>query len=208
MEEYRTLGGYGRAEIEEKRSIFIGSADFVETEDEAVAFINRIRAEFPDARHNVYAYLLREGAKTRYSDDKEPQGTAGMPVLEVLRKSNCLDAVIVVTRYFGGILLGAGGLARAYTEAAAAAVRAAGPVLRSPCVSFAFSSPYSDYERYRALLASQGAILGEPEFGADVTVRYTVKEKAMQAVAEKLYDASLGRITPKKCGEGWENLPI
>ena len=208
MEEYRTLGGYGRAEIEEKRSVFIGSADFVQTENEAVAFINRIRAEFPDARHNVYAYLLREGAKTRYSDDKEPQGTAGMPVLEVLRKSNCLDAVIVVTRYFGGILLGAGGLARAYTEAAAAAVQTAGLVLRSPCLSFAFSSTYGDYERYRALLTSLGVLLGEPEFGADVTVRYTVKESEAPLVAEKLYDASFGRITPQKCGEGWQSLPI
>ncbi len=208
MEEYRTLGGYGRAEIEEKRSVFIGSADFVQSEDEAVAFINRIRAEFPDARHNVYAYLLREGAKTRYSDDKEPQGTAGMPVLEVLRKSNCLDAVIVVTRYFGGILLGAGGLARAYTEAAAAAVRAAGPVLRSPCLSFSFSSPYGEYERYRALLSSLGVLLGEPEFGADVTVRYTVKETEAPLVLEKIYDASFGKITPKKCGEGWQSIPL
>ena len=113
MTEYHTIAGYGRDQIEEKRSVFIGSADFVTTEEEAVAFINRIRGEFPDARHNVYAYLLNEGAKTRYSDDKEPQGPAGIPVLEVLRKNECLDAVIVVTRYFGGILLGAGGLARA-----------------------------------------------------------------------------------------------
>lgn len=208
MEEYRTLNGYGRAEIEEKRSVFIGSADFVESEADAVAFINRIRSEFPDARHNVYAYLLRDGAKTRYSDDKEPQGTAGMPVLEVLRKSSCLDAVVVVTRYFGGILLGAGGLARAYTEAAAAAVRAAGLVLRTPCVSFSFSSPYGEYERYRALLASLGVLLDEPEFGADVTVRYTTREADAAAVIAKIYDTSYGKITPCKCGEGWQNLKI
>ena len=208
MTEYRTLGGYGRAEIEEKRSVFIGSADFVTSEEEAVAFIGRIRAEFPDARHNVYAYLLREGAKTRYSDDKEPQGTAGMPVLEVLRKSSCLDAVVVVTRYFGGILLGAGGLARAYTEAAVAAVSAAGLVLRSPCEEYAFSCSYGEYERCRALLEGMGVMLGEPSFGADVTVRYTARATEAPLVAEKLFDASNGRLVPQKCGDGWQMLPI
>lgn len=208
MTEYRTIMGYGRAEIEEKRSIFIGSADFVTTEDEAIAFINRIRSEFPDARHNVYAYLLNEGAKTRYSDDREPQGTAGIPVLEVLRKNECRDAVIVVTRYFGGILLGAGGLARAYTEAAAAALHAAGHVLRTPCEEYSFTCPYADYEKCRALLETLGVMLGEPEFGADVLVRYTVRASAAGAIADKIFDSTYGRISPKKCGEGWEKIKI
>lgn len=208
MTEYRTIAGYGRDQIEEKRSVFIGSADFVTTEEEAIAFINRIRSEFPDARHNVYAYLLNEGAKTRYSDDKEPQGTAGIPVLEVLRKNECLDAVIVVTRYFGGILLGAGGLARAYTEAAVAALRAAGHVVRTPCEEYSFSCTYAEYERCRALLESLGVMLGEPTFGADVLVRYTVRASEAPLIAEKLFDASYGRISPKKCGEGWEKIRI
>ena len=208
MTEYRTIAGYGRDRIEEKRSVFIGSADFVTTEDEAIAFINRIRNEFPDARHNVYAYLLNEGSKTRYSDDKEPQGTAGIPVLEVLRKNECLDAVIVVTRYFGGILLGAGGLARAYTEAAAAALNAAGHVVRTPCEEYSFFCPYADYEKCRALLETLGVMLGEPEFGAEVLVRYTVRANMARMIAEKLFDATYGRISPSKCGEGWEKIRL
>ena len=156
----------------------------------------------------MYAYLLREGAKTRYSDDKEPQGTAGIPVLEVLRKNGCLDTVIVVTRYFGGILLGAGGLARAYTEAAAAAVRAAVPVLRRPCHTYSFSCAYGEYERLTRLLEQSGTQLGEPAFGAAVTVTYTIPAGEAPAIAHKLCDASGGRITPEKIGEGWQNIAI
>ena len=208
MTEYRTIAGFGRDQIEEKRSVFIGSADFVTTEEDAITFINTIREEFPDARHNVYAYLLNEGSKTRYSDDKEPQGTAGIPVLEVLRKNECLDAVIVVTRYFGGILLGAGGLARAYTEAAAAALKDAGHVVRTPCEEYVFSCPYADYEKCRALLESLGVMLGEPEFGADVRVRYTVRAGEARFIADKLFDSTYGRITPVKCGEGWEKIKL
>ena len=208
MTEYKTVDGYGRAEIEEKRSIFIGSADFVTTEEDAVAFVNRIRSEFPDARHNVYAYLLREGAKTRYSDDKEPQGTAGIPVLEVLRKNGCLDTVIVVTRYFGGILLGAGGLARAYTVAAAAALNAAGRVLRRPAYTYGFFCPYGEYQRCEGLLSRFGAVLEDPVFGAEVEMRYTVSAEEAPLVIERLSDATNGRIIPHKVGEGWQKLSL
>ena len=208
MTEYKTVGGYGRAEIEEKRSIFIGSADFVTTDEEAVAFISRIRAEFPDARHNVYAYLLRAGAKTRYSDDREPQGTAGIPVLEVLRKNACLDTVIVVTRYFGGILLGAGGLARAYTEAAAAALSAAGRILRRPALTFGFSCPYAEYQRCEYLLTQYGASLEEPLFGAEVEMRYTVSAAEAEAINARLSDATNGRIRPNRVGEGWQRIDL
>ncbi len=206
MTEYRTVNGFGRAEIEEKRSIFIGSADFVTTEEEAVSFIERIRAEFPDARHNVYAYLLREGAKTRYSDDREPQGTAGLPVLEVLRKNACLDTVIVVTRYFGGILLGAGGLARAYTDAAAVALTAAGRILRRPALTFGFSCSYAEYPRCEYLLAQRGAVLEAPEFSADVMMKYTVPATEAEAIAARLHDATNGKILPRKIGEGWQKI--
>ena len=208
MEAYRTIAGYGRAEIEEKRSIFIGSADFVTTEEEAVAFVSRIRAEFPDARHNVYAYLLREGAKTRYSDDREPQGTAGLPVLEVLRKNVCLNVAIVVTRYFGGILLGAGGLVRAYTEAAAAALQAAGHVLCTPCATYRFPCPYGEYQRLSRILEGCGVILGEAEFGAEVSLTYTVSFQEAERVVHEIFEASNGRIVPQKTGEGWQKLPL
>lgn len=208
MSEYRTVNGYGRDQLEEKRSVFIGSADFVTTEEEAVAFISRIREEFPDARHNVYAYLLREGAKTRYSDDKEPQGTAGMPVLEVLRKNECFDTVVVVTRYFGGILLGAGGLARAYTEAAALALSAAGRVLRRPCLRYGFRCSYNEFQRCSRLLEMCGALLDEPTFGADVEVTFTIPEREADRVNLQLSELTNGRIIPKKLGETWQKVPI
>ena len=208
MSEYRTVRGEGRAEIEEKRSIFIGSAAFVTSEEEAWAFIERIRAEFPDARHNVYAYLLREGSKTRYSDDKEPQGTAGIPVLEVLRKNECLDCVIVVTRYFGGILLGAGGLARAYTEAAVAALGAAELVLRRTASLYGFSCGYAEYPRLRQLLEKSGATVGEPTFGADVEVTYSIPAHEAERLLLEIRDHSGGKITPEKHGEDWEKVAI
>ncbi|MBQ2719217.1 MAG: YigZ family protein [Clostridia bacterium] len=208
MTEYRTLLGEGRAEIEEKRSVFIGSAAFVTTEEEAVAFINRIRAEFPDARHNVYAYLLREGAKTRYSDDKEPQGTAGIPVLEVLRKNGCLDAVIVVTRYFGGILLGAGGLARAYTEAAAAAVRAAVPVLRRPAIEYTLTCSYAEYPRLCQLIERFGGAPKEPCFAADVTLSYTIPEKDADRLLAEFTEVTGGKVLPRRGKEDWEKVPV
>ena len=208
MAEYRTVSGYGRAEFEEKRSVFIGSCDFVTTEDEATAFVKRIREEFPDARHNVYAYLLREGAKTRYSDDREPQGTAGLPILDVLRKNECYDTVIVVTRYFGGILLGTGGLVRAYTESAVAALSAAGQVLRRPALTFSFSCSYAEYPKCERFLKTAGVTLGEPLFGAEVTVTYTVPEAEALLLSERLFDETSGRIVPRKIGEGWQRIAI
>ena len=124
-EEYRTLHSSSQDEFTEKRSRFIGYACPVTTEDEALAFIAKIKKQHWDAKHNVYAYVLRDWQIRRYSDDGEPQGTAGIPVLDVLIKGDVTDAVIVVTRYFGGILLGGGGLVRAYGHAASIAVRAA-----------------------------------------------------------------------------------
>ena len=116
MTEYRTVKAFGSAEFTEKRSRFIGWCQPVQTQEEAVAFVENIRSRHWDATHNVYAYRLRDGQLQRYSDDGEPQGTAGMPVLDVLQKSNLVDVVVVATRYFGGILLGGGGLVRAYSH--------------------------------------------------------------------------------------------
>ena len=125
MEDYRTLLGQGTGEYEEKHSRFIGLAQFADTEEKALAVLNGVRAGNRTARHNVYAYVLREGNRTRYSDDGEPAKTAGLPVLEAIRHAGLTDCVVVVTRYFGGILLGTGGLVRAYTQAAKLALEAA-----------------------------------------------------------------------------------
>ena len=120
MRDYTTIQGMATAEIEEKRSRFIANVSFADTEEKALAFLASVRAQHRTARHNVYAYVLREGGRMRYSDDGEPAKTAGLPVLESIQHAGLTDCVVVVTRYFGGILLGTGGLVRAYTAAASA----------------------------------------------------------------------------------------
>ena len=125
MESYITVKDESEFEYEDRKSVFIGKARPVKTEAEALEFLSCVKKQYPDARHHVYAYVLRENSIMRFSDDREPQGTAGMPVLDVIRKNSCTDVAIVVTRYFGGTLLGTGGLVRAYTSAAAGALNAA-----------------------------------------------------------------------------------
>ena len=125
MQPYTTILEFARFEYEEKKSVFIGEAAPVETESDALAFIESAKKRYPDAKHHVYAYVLRENSIMRFSDDKEPQGTAGMPTLDVIRKRNCTDTIVVVTRYFGGTLLGTGGLVRAYTAATVGALEKA-----------------------------------------------------------------------------------
>lgn len=196
MIEYCTLAGHARAEYEEKRSVFIADAFRVTTEEEALAQIRAIREEFSDARHTVYAYLLREGQKTRYSDDREPQGTAGLPVLDVLRKNACTDALVTVTRYFGGILLGTGGLCRAYTAAAVAAVEKAGIATAVPHSFYGFSCGYGEYDRYLALLRANRATLKETQFSDRVTVFYSIPIREEAALAAALCEASAGKLQP------------
>ncbi|MEF9924993.1 MAG: YigZ family protein [Raoultibacter sp.] len=147
MEFYTTIRDRATAEIVEKKSRFIASVAHVETEAEALAFLEEIRATHRMARHNVYAYLLREGGRIRYSDDGEPQKTAGMPTLEVLRHAQLVDVIVVVTRYFGGVLLGTGGLVRAYTRAAQAGLAAAEVVCISRCVDVVVRLPYALYDQ-------------------------------------------------------------
>ncbi|MBO4501532.1 MAG: YigZ family protein [Clostridia bacterium] len=147
MEAYLSLCAAADAEFTERKSVFIGFAAPVTTEQEALEYIASRRKRYADATHNVYAYILRENNICRFSDDGEPHGTAGLPVLDVLRKEGVTDAVVVVTRYFGGILLGAGGLVRAYTASAKQAIDAAGRAEWAVCTHFAVSSDYSDHQK-------------------------------------------------------------
>ena len=142
-----TLAKNVSCEMEEKKSIFIGHATPVRNEDEARAFIESKRREYHDATHNCYAYLLNNGAVARYSDDGEPSGTAGVPILNVVKMSGATDLAVVVTRYFGGILLGAGGLVRAYTSAAKIAVDASGLAVFEEYSLAKITVTYSDYQR-------------------------------------------------------------
>ena len=156
MDQYRTVKNEAEDEFVERRSRFIGRVKPVKTEEDAVSFIRACKSKYWDASHNVYAYSLREGSVRRYSDDGEPQGTAGVPVLEVLQKSGVTDLVVVVTRYFGGVLLGAGGLVRAYSDATAQALARASRVLVTRRHLWDVRVPVAQVSRLEADLRSRG----------------------------------------------------
>ena len=163
MADYKTIRGTSTFEYEEKRSRFIATAAFADTEEKALAVLNAVRAANRTARHNVYAYVLQNG-RTRYSDDGEPAKTAGTPVLETIGHAGVADVIVVVTRYFGGILLGTGGLVRAYTASAAAALDAAQVVTVRACVRCCVTVEYGLYERAMLLISGAGAQAEEPVF--------------------------------------------
>lgn len=190
MAQYQTIAGQARFEYEEKRSRFIGQAAFAATEQDALAFLNRVRAENRTARHNVYAYVLREGGRTRYSDDGEPAKTAGTPVLEAIGHAGLTDVIVVVTRYFGGILLGTGGLVRAYTAAAAGALQAAEIVTVQQIVDCSLRLPYPLFESAQRMILQSGARLAEPVFDDAVTLSWQ-----MPAGTEAALCAALSELT-------------
>ena len=200
MEDYRTIRGTAVGEYEEKKSRFIAQLSFADSEEAAVAFLEKVRAENRTARHNVYAYRLREGNRERYSDDGEPAKTAGTPALEVLQHSGLTDLIVVVTRYFGGILLGAGGLVRAYSHACSLALEAAGVVTMAPCAAMELTVDYSYYERVNNLLADHGARVQNADFGAAVTLAYTMEETRLPAFAAALTELSGGKYAPTQTG--------
>ena len=201
MEEYKTLRAPASDEFTEKRSRFIGYAQPVSTQVEAAAFIERIKKQHHDATHNVFAYLLREGQLERYSDDGEPQGTAGIPVLDVLRKQGVTNCAVVVTRYFGGILLGAGGLVRAYSHAAAIALGKAGIVTMAHCAILDIACDYSFYGKLAVCIPEWGGIVEDTQFGGAVTVRVRIHATLVDSFCAKLTDASTGRFQAVQTGE-------
>ncbi|MBQ7125381.1 MAG: YigZ family protein [Clostridia bacterium] len=188
-----TLGKEASAELVEKKSVFIGYSKPIESEEEALEFIAKIKKKHSDARHNVYAYMLRNGAVARYSDDGEPQGTAGIPVLDIIRKGGFCDAVIVVTRYFGGILLGAGGLVRAYSSAAKLAVDASGVVVYDTFKEISLSCSYQDHGKLTVLLASSNIINDGIDYSDSVTVNIAIPEEDFDAFSEKAAEITAGR---------------
>jgi len=193
MESYKTIEGTASAEYEEKKSRFIGQVAHVETEDEAVAFLNGIRAANPQARHNVYAYELRAGNRVRYSDDGEPARTSGMPTLEVIQHAELKDVICVTTRYFGGTLLGTGGLVRAYTKAAQDAFGAARVVTFAECVDLVVSVGYPLYDQLSHWLSDQGIQVLSTDFAGDVAVEVRVpaaEAAAVQAAITELTHAT------------------
>ena len=189
-----TLKTEAQASFTEKKSEFIGFAAPCSEESEALKYIRRIRKEHSAARHHVYAYTFTENHITRYSDDGEPQGTGGLPVLDVLKKQEITDACIVVVRYFGGILLGAGGLVRAYAHGAKIAVDAAGRSIKRIWTNVYLPCPYSWYERIRLEVAAFGGMIRETQFGADVELDLLLPEEQTQGFLERVTDLSAGTI--------------
>lgn len=181
------------AEFVERRSRFIGHVFRTETEEEALACLKRMRENYWDATHNVYAYIICDGA-TRFSDDGEPGGTAGMPVLQVLQREEIFNVTCVVTRYFGGILLGAGGLVRAYAHSAKIALDAAGRSVKQVWTKVYLPCPYSWFERIKLEVAAFGGVIENTDFGADVSFDLLLPEAQVQPFLDRVLDASAGTI--------------
>ncbi|MBR6995219.1 MAG: YigZ family protein [Ruminococcus sp.] len=203
---YLTISENAKASFIEKRSEFIGYIAPVKTNDEAVAFINSIKAEHRKARHNVYAYILREDNISRYSDDGEPQGTAGVPVLDVLKKRGLTDVCVVVTRYFGGILLGGGGLVRAYSHAASLACDAAHIMDMCLCHRLKITADYGMYGKISYLLPNFDTITVNSDFGSDVTLDILVLSERLDALKKELTEATNGTAAIEDCGELYEDF--
>lgn len=195
--EYQTIRAFAEDTFIEKRSKFICAAAPAATEEEALRFLAGRRERYWDATHTVYAYRLREGNLSRYSDDGEPQGTGGVPMLEVVRKEGLVDVVVAVTRYFGGTLLGAGGLVRAYSGGASLALRAAERVIMAPCAEAEIRMDYSWYGTVSKLLPKHGAELLDSGFAEDVTLRFLIREDCLSLFEAELQEATAARVAPR-----------
>ena len=207
MEEYLIPTGFGEAEFVEKKSRFIGRIWCVETEEEALARIQEMKKQHYDATHNCWAYIIHGGA-VRFSDDGEPGGTAGMPMLQVLQREGLNNVVCVVTRYFGGILLGAGGLVRAYTKGAKIAVDAAGMSMKRVWTVVYLPCPYSFYERVKLEVEAFGGIIRNTDFGAEVELELLFPEAQTQSFLDRLTDMTAGTVEAMEIGQEYRAFPF
>ena len=193
------------SEFVEKRSRFISHIWPVETEEQAQQCIKNMKAKYYDARHNCWCYLLQEGGVVRYSDDGEPQGTAGQPMLNVFQRQEVWNVCCVVTRYFGGVLLGAGGLTRAYTKGASDALTAAGIARMGLWTLWDVPCTYPLLERMKLEVAATGGVVRDAEYGADITLRTAFPAGAAETFQRRLTELSAGSLTMTAAGE--EFLP-
>ena len=207
MEEYLVPTDFGEDEFYEKNSHFIGRLWPVETEEAALEKIQEMKKQHYDATHNCWAYIIRDGA-VRFSDDGEPGGTAGMPMLQVLQREGLYNCVCVVTRYFGGILLGAGGLVRAYTKGAKIAVDAAGKSMKRVWSCLYVPCPYTFYERVKLETAAWGGIIRSTEFGAEVELEILVPEAQAQPFLDRLIDMSAANVEGMETGREYRAFPV
>lgn len=184
-----------KIEFVERKSVFIGFSTFVENEEQALEIIKQKKKEYSDATHNVYAYVIGDTI-ARYSDDNEPQGTAGMPVLNSIRMSGITDVLVVVTRYFGGILLGAGGLVRAYSAAASMALDAGGTKVYEEYSVYNLKISYSDYGKINTELSNVDAIIDNTEFADDVSIDFAIRADISESFEKRIIDLFAGRVVP------------
>lgn len=193
METYKTILNEASDSFIEKKSKFIGHVKPVTTEEDALDFIKKIKSEYWDATHNVYAYVLRDGGVMRYSDDGEPQGTAGIPVLDVIQKSGIVDAVVVVTRYFGGTLLGGGGLVRAYSHSASIGIAAGVPVTMCRCMLLSLRCDYNRYTKAQDIIESLGGVIDDTVFDDAVTIAFHITDENYNKLKPKIADLTNGQ---------------
>lgn len=198
---YKTVYGMGNAEIVEKKSRFIASVKPVATEDEAIAFVNEIKTKYRDAKHNVYAYVVSKNNISRFTDDGEPSGTAGAPVLDVILKEGLTDTAIVVTRYFGGTLLGTGGLVRAYGKAAKDGVISAKITEKIYCHEVQISLPYDLLGKIKYIVENDDYIEGGTEYCEKVCVTVFVRFDLIERFLNEIKEATNATVTPEIVGE-------
>ena len=208
MEEYYIPTSDGETEFVEKRSRFIGHVAHVTTEEAARDFIQSMKKRYHDARHNCWCYLIREEGVVRYSDDGEPQGTAGQPMLNVFVKENITDVVCVVTRYFGGILLGAGGLVRAYTRSAKDALDEAGISVVRRWTAFDVPCSYNLFARLQQETEGMSGIVTDTEYGADVTLKVLLPEERAEDYIARIIDITAGTVHPVQTGTEEKPVPL
>ena len=197
MESYTTVQKHSIFEYEDRKSVFIGEAAPASTEADALDFIAYIKKKYPDANHHVYAYVLRENSIMRFSDDREPQGTAGMPVLDIIRKNGCTDTVIVVTRYFGGTLLGTGGLVRAYGAAALGALKEANVITYDIYSDYRLTVSYSDYQKIMPVISDFGFRCSNTDYSDNIDIFGKIKKSQSEIFIKRLIETTSDRIKYK-----------
>lgn len=205
---YITVRGGGEAVLIEKKSKFISTVRPVSREEDAIAFLNEMRSKYSDATHNVYAYIIDENNIFRYSDDGEPSGTAGMPVLDTMRKAGIVDTAVVVTRYFGGTLLGTGGLVHAYGASANQGLAAAGIVTRVLCDIVSVTVDYTLTGKMQYKIASENILLDDTIYGNDVTFVLCLKTDETDNFIDQITDFTNGRAICKKTGSKYVDFDV
>ena len=204
MKSYKTIHHRSRFEYEDRKSVFIGEAIPATSESEVLSFIDSVKKHYPDARHHVYAYILRDNAIMRFSDDGEPQGTAGMPILDIIRKKGLTDIAIVVTRYFGGTLLGTGGLVHAYSASAQGAIDEARVITYDLYTEVSISVSYSDYQKLSLLFSEFEFRTEDTDYGADVEILGRVLSSNVDLFIHKLTEITSGRAKSEVLGEKFD----